>query len=130
MFTYVQNKITPTDFLLDDSVENLKYWDRSGTGIRLINEVNDKDSSWDGEEIYCNKDSLAIAYQLKSIQNRCILNELMYNKNFFIEEEKENIELKGKNHSISIADRMKNAKQKASQQTKETKKLQKDIPQR
>ena len=43
---------------------------------------------------------------------------------------KENIELKGKNHSISIADRMKNAKQKASQQTKETKKLQKDIPQR
>lgn len=45
----------------------------------------------------------------------------MYNKNFFIEEEKENIELKGKNHSISIADRMKNAKQKASQQTKETK---------
>ena len=47
-----------------------------------------------------------------------------------IEEEKENIELKGKNHSISIADRMKNAKQKASQQTKETKKLQKDIPQR
>lgn len=130
VFTYVQNKITPTDFLLDDSVENLKYWDRSGTGIRLINEVNDKDSSWDGEEIYCNKDSLAIAYQLNSIQNRCILNELMYNKNFFIEEEKENIELKGKNHSISIADRMKNAKQKASQQTKETKKLQKDIPQR
>ena len=44
--------------------------------------------------------------------------------------EKENIELKGKNHSISIADRMKKAKQKASQQTKETKKLQKDIPQR
>ena len=96
----------------------------------MINEVNDKDSSWDGEEIHCNKDSLAIAYQLKSIQNRCILNELMYNKDFFIEEEKKNVELKEKNHSISIADRMKNAKQKASQQTKETKKLQKDIPQR
>lgn len=83
VFTYVQNKITPTDFLLDDSIENLKYWDKNGTGIKLINEVNDKDSSWDGEEIHCNKDSLAIAYQLKSIQNRCILNELMYNKDFF-----------------------------------------------
>ena len=46
------------------------------------------------------------------------------------EEEKKNVELKEKNHSISIADRMKNAKQKASQQTKEAKKLQKDIPQR
>ena len=91
VFTYVQNKITPTDFLLDDSIENLKYWDKNGTGIKLINEVNDKDSSWDGEEIHCNKDSLAIAYQLKSIQNRCILNELMYNKDFFIEEEKKNV---------------------------------------
>ena len=46
--------------------------------------LNDK-GGWDGEKIYYNDYYLGIAYSIRSIQNKSILKEMMYNKNLFIE---------------------------------------------
>lgn len=81
---YIDGEIRKTDFLLDDYDHNLIRWSKKGTSIKLVNNLNDK-GGWDGEKIYYNDYYLGIAYSIRSIQNKSILKEMMYNKNLFIE---------------------------------------------
>lgn len=43
---YIDN-VTKKDFLLDDFTKNLKEW--QGTGIKLLNGINDTNKSWQGQ---------------------------------------------------------------------------------
>lgn len=129
---YIQGNITKMDFLIDDSEANLIEWNKQGSSIKLVNELNDRESTWDGESIYYNAPSRAIAFSIRSIQNRCVLNELFKNKNFFLDLEK-NDQVRESSQTVKkqrIADRIKDAKEKASNQQKSMKVLSKNEPQR
>lgn len=94
--------ISKTDFLLDDHDDTLNSWNQKGTAIKLINDINDRDSNWDGQSIYYNAPSIAIAYSLKSIQKQSILKELIREQELGV------VPIKSRN----IAERMKDAEAK------------------
>ncbi len=129
---YIQGNITKMDFLLDDSETNLIEWNKQGSAIKLVNELNDRESEWDGESVYYNAPSRAIAFSIRSIQNRSVLNELFKNKDFFLDLENE-IYAKENSQPVkkqSIADRIKDAKSKASGQQRNMKVLSRNEPQK
>lgn len=129
---YIQGNITKMDFLIDDSEANLIEWNKQGSTIKLVNELNDRESTWSGESIYYNAPSRAIAFSIRSIQNRCVLNELFKNKDFFLDLEND-IYAKENSQPVkkqNIADRIKDAKEKASNQRNNMKVISKNGPQR
>lgn len=129
---YIQGNITKMDFLLDDSESNLIEWNKQGSSIKLVNELNDRESTWNGESVYYNAPSRAIAFSIRSIQNRCVLNELFKNKDFFLDLENETHVRENSRTVIkqNITDRIKNAKTKASNQQKNMRVQSKNEPQR
>ena len=129
---YIQSRQNKLILEYDEESNNFNVLNSEGKVIGMVDEsVHEPSEAYSSiQEMIKNKDvhfSNSYDERERIIEYLSRLKKMNQQQ---LEEEKKNVELKEKNHSISIADRMKNAKQKASQQTKETKKLQKDIPQR
>ena len=129
---YIQSRQNKLILEYDEESNNFNVLNSEGKVIGMVDEsVHEPSDAYSSlQEMIKNKDvhfSNSYDERERVIEYLSRLKKMNQQQ---LEEEKKNVELKEKNHSISIADRMKNAKQKASQQTKETKKLQKDIPQR
>ena len=129
---YIQSRQNKLILEYDEESNNFNVLNSEGKVIGMVDEsVHEPSEAYSSiQEMIKNKDvhfSNSYDERERVIEYLSRLKKMNQQQ---LEEEKKNVELKEKNHSISIADRMKNAKQKASQQTKETKKLQKDIPQR
>ena len=50
--------VTYKDFLLDDYTLNLNEWETKGTGIKLINPINNKNATWKGARVHYESDTL------------------------------------------------------------------------
>ena len=50
--------VTYKDFLLDDYTLNLNEWKTKGTGIKLINPINNKNATWKGARVHYESDTL------------------------------------------------------------------------
>lgn len=59
---YVPGGIRPDDFLLDDYTKNLREW--TGVGIKLLNDVNNSNNTWNGSKILYSAPSLEIATKM------------------------------------------------------------------
>lgn len=77
---YIPDGIHISDLILDDYTPNLNEWrDAGGTGVKLINGINDTHRSWSGLRIDAGLDPILFSYQLKyyavsslSLENRGI----------------------------------------------------------
>ena len=54
---YIPGKIRENDILLDDYTKNLKQW-VGGKAIKLVNDINDTNKSWDGDRVYYDDEKL------------------------------------------------------------------------
>lgn len=65
---YIPNGIKDNDYLLDDYSKNLHDWEKAGgTGIKLLNNVNENKGTWNGNKISYNAISKAIEMGLYGI---------------------------------------------------------------
>ena len=62
---FVPNKTAPEDFLLDDYTKNLREWE--GTGIKLLNDVNNSNNTWKGSKVAYNAPFIEIAEKILRI---------------------------------------------------------------
>lgn len=68
--------ICKNDFLLDDFTDNLRMWSHKGTGIKMVNDINDTTKKWDGERVYYNTEPTALATSIKaSLYRQFIINQ-------------------------------------------------------
>lgn len=74
---YVPNGVKKEDYLLDDYTNNLSKWEMSGTGIKLLNDVNSSKGTWSGNQINFENDSKTIKVAL----NQIILSKEMIKNN-------------------------------------------------
>lgn len=66
--SFIEGGVTKTDFLFDDFTKNLLKWqEHNGNGIKLLNGINNTNSTWEGSRIRFNKDPLIIAENIASI---------------------------------------------------------------
>lgn len=60
---FIENGINENDYLLDDYTQNLLQWEQSnGTGVKLLNDINHTQGTWQGLFVY--HDSSLIAESL------------------------------------------------------------------
>ena len=89
---FIKGGITKDDYLLDDYTVNLKDWDTTGVGIKLLNGLNSRSGEWSGSKISYKKEAKDIAKSITDI--------VLYGEK--IKDDINEIQLRNETHGFTI----------------------------
>lgn len=78
---YIEGGIDESDVLIDDYNTNLNVWHPPGTGVKLLNGINDIHQSWQYSKISRDKSGIELASDILNIlDGQMVRDEMLYGK--------------------------------------------------